>query len=53
MEQLFSESELQAIASVLADTSEGLAGTEIGRTLASLKMADRLFDAALSVHAPG
>jgi hypothetical protein len=40
MEQVFFESELQAIAAALADTSEGLTGTEIGRILALLKMAD-------------
>jgi uncharacterized protein (TIGR02391 family) len=40
MEQVFSESELQAIAAALADTAEGLIGTEIGRFLASMKIAD-------------
>jgi hypothetical protein len=40
MEQVFSQSELEAIAAALADTSEGLIGTEIGRILASLQMAD-------------
>lgn len=40
MEQVFSQSELEAIAAALADTSEGLTGTEIGHILSSLKMAD-------------
>jgi uncharacterized protein (TIGR02391 family) len=40
MEQVFSESELQAIAAALADTAEGLTGSEIGRILASMKIAD-------------
>jgi hypothetical protein len=40
MEQFFSESELQAIAAALADTAEGLKGTEIGSILASMKIAD-------------
>ncbi len=40
MESQFSQSELEAIARALADTSEGLTGTEIGHILASLKMAD-------------
>jgi uncharacterized protein (TIGR02391 family) len=40
MEQFFSESELQAIAAALADTAEGLIGTEIGSILASMKIAD-------------
>jgi uncharacterized protein (TIGR02391 family) len=40
MEQFFSESELQAIAAALADTAEGLTGTEIGSILASMKIAD-------------
>jgi uncharacterized protein (TIGR02391 family) len=40
MERVFAESELQAIAQALADTSEGLSGSEIGYLLSSLKMAD-------------
>jgi uncharacterized protein (TIGR02391 family) len=40
MESTFEQSELEAIAAALADTSEGLTGTEIGHILASLKMAD-------------
>lgn len=40
MEQIFSQSELEAIAAALADTSEGITGSEIGHILASLKMAD-------------
>jgi uncharacterized protein (TIGR02391 family) len=40
MEQTFSQSELEAIAAALADTSEGLTGSEIGHLLASLKMTD-------------
>lgn len=40
MEQVFSQSELEAIAAALADTSEGLTGSEIGHILSSLKMAD-------------
>src|ERR1035441_1855035 len=40
MERIFAQSELEAIAAALADTSEGLTGTEIGHILASLKMAD-------------
>ena len=40
MEKSFAQSELEAIAAALADTSEGLTGTEIGHILASLKMAD-------------
>jgi uncharacterized protein (TIGR02391 family) len=40
MEQTFSQSELEAIAAALADTSEGLTGSEIGHLLSSLKMAD-------------
>jgi uncharacterized protein (TIGR02391 family) len=40
VEKTFSQSELEAIAAALADTSEGLTGTEIGHILASLKMAD-------------
>src|SRR6267142_2883127 len=40
MEHLFSQSDLEAIAKALGDTSEGLTGSEIGHILASLKMAD-------------
>lgn len=40
MEQQFSQSELEAIAAALADTSEGLTGSEIGHLLTTLKMAD-------------
>lgn len=40
MEKTFSQSELEAIAAALADTSEGLTGTEIAHILASLKMSD-------------
>ena len=40
MEQTFSQSELEAIAQALADTSEGLTGSEIGHILNSLEMAD-------------
>lgn len=40
MEQIFSQSELEAIAAALADTSEGLTGQEIGHILASLKIDD-------------
>lgn len=40
MERIFSESELEAIAAALADTSDGLKGWEIGHILSSLKMAD-------------
>jgi uncharacterized protein (TIGR02391 family) len=40
MEQVFSQSELEAIAAALADTSEGLTGSEIGHILSSLKMTD-------------
>lgn len=40
MEHVFSQSELEAIAAALADTSEGLTGSEIGHILSSLKMAD-------------
>jgi len=40
VEQVSSQSELDAIAAALADTSEGLTGAEIGHILASLKMAD-------------
>src|SRR4051812_44290563 len=40
MEQFFSQSELEAIAGALADTSDGLTGSEIGHILNTLKMAD-------------
>lgn len=40
MEKQFSQSELEAIAAALADTTEGLTGSEIGHLLATLKMAD-------------
>jgi hypothetical protein len=40
MEQTFSQSELEAIAAALADTSEGLTGSEIGHILSLLKIAD-------------
>lgn len=40
MEKQFSQSELEAISAALADTSEGLTGSEIGHLLASLKIAD-------------
>lgn len=40
MEQTFSQSELEAIAAALADTSEGLTGFEIGHLLSSLRFAD-------------
>lgn len=40
MEPIFSQSELEAIAAALADTSTGLTGSEIGHILSSLKMAD-------------
>jgi uncharacterized protein (TIGR02391 family) len=40
MERVFSQSDLEAIAKALGDTSEGLTGSEIGHILASLKMAD-------------
>ena len=40
MEKRFSQSELEAIAAALGDTSEGLTGSEIGHILATLKMAD-------------
>ena len=40
MEHVFSQSDLEAIAKALGDTSQGLTGTEIGHILASLKMAD-------------
>lgn len=40
MEKQFSQSEIEAIAAALADTSDGLTGTEIGHLLESLKMSD-------------
>lgn len=40
MEKTFSQSELEAIAQALADTSDGLTGSEIGHILASLKLSD-------------
>jgi uncharacterized protein (TIGR02391 family) len=40
MEKTFTQSELEAIAQALADTSEGLTGSEIGHILATLKMTD-------------
>ncbi len=40
MEKQFSQSEIEAIAAALGDTSDGLTGTEIGHLLASLKMND-------------
>src|SRR5260370_18946045 len=40
MEKIFTQSELEAIAQALGDTSEGLTGSEIGHILASLKMVD-------------
>jgi hypothetical protein len=40
MEKTFSKSELEAIAQGLADTTDGLTGSEIGHILASLKMDD-------------
>lgn len=40
MEQVFTESELQAIAQALADTSEGLSGSEIAYLLSSIRMSD-------------
>jgi hypothetical protein len=42
MEKTFSQSELEAIAAALGDTSEGLTGSEIGHLLATVKMADPL-----------
>ena len=39
-EQVFSQGELEAIATALGDTSEGLTGSEIGHLLASIKMID-------------
>ena len=40
LEKKFIQSELEAIAQALGDTSEGLTGAEIGHILASLNMAD-------------
>ena len=40
MEQIFSPSELEAIAAALADTSAGLSGSEIGHILSLLRMKD-------------
>jgi uncharacterized protein (TIGR02391 family) len=40
MEQVFSQSELEAIAAALADTSAGLTGSEIGHILSLLRMKD-------------
>jgi uncharacterized protein (TIGR02391 family) len=40
VENWFSQSELEAIAAALGDTSEGLKGLEIGHILTTLKMAD-------------
>lgn len=40
MEKTFAQSELEAIAQALADTENGLTGSEIGHILTSLKMAD-------------
>ena len=40
MEHVFSQSDLEAIAKALGDTSEGLTGSEIGHILASLNMDD-------------
>ena len=40
MEKQFSQSEIEAIAAALGDTSDGLTGSEIGHLLASLKMND-------------
>ena len=37
---VFTQSQLEAIAAALADTSEGLTGSEIGHLLASCRMAD-------------
>jgi hypothetical protein len=39
-EKRFSQSEIEAIAAALGDTSQGLTGSEIGHILATLKMAD-------------
>lgn len=40
VEKTFSQSEIEAIAKALADTSEGLTGSEIGHLLATLRFAD-------------
>ncbi len=40
MEQVFSQSEVEAIAVALADTSAGLSGSEIGHILSLLRMKD-------------
>jgi uncharacterized protein (TIGR02391 family) len=40
MERVFAQSELEAIAQALADTSEGLTGSDIAHLLATLKMSD-------------
>lgn len=40
MEKQFSQSELEAIAAALADTSDGLTGSEIGHILFTCKMTD-------------
>ena len=40
MENTFSQSELEAIAQALADTSEGVTGSEIEHILSTLRMAD-------------
>src|SRR5260370_29444090 len=40
MEKIFTQSELEAIAQALGDTSNGLTGSEIGHILASLKIVD-------------
>jgi hypothetical protein len=39
MEKTFPQSELEAKAAALGDTSEGLTGSEIGHLLATVKMA--------------
>jgi hypothetical protein len=40
LEKTFTQSELEAIAQALADTSSGLTGSEIDHILASLRMVD-------------
>lgn len=40
MEQIFSQSELEALAAALAHTSDGLSGSEIGHILSLLRMKD-------------
>lgn len=59
MGEVFTQSQLQAIADALADTSEGLTGSEIGRLLDACRMADpspgmtkrhRLFNAFVVYH---